>query len=88
MKENYNILNSYSYSHSKSEAGDFFSEANLNEIENDICHLQTYSLTEHRKLGRSIYSKIRKQLTNAKNEKEKTQLNLLANLIKMKISTL
>ncbi len=86
MKDNYDIQKSYSYSHSERNADDFFSLADTGEIENDISHLQTYSLTEHRKLGRAIYSKIRKRLSIAKDEKEISRLKNLAHLIRMKIS--
>jgi len=88
MKDNYDIQKSYSYSHSERNADDFFSSDHFEEIENDIGHLQTYSDLEHRKLGRTIYSKIRKRLSIAKDEKEISRLKNLAHLIRMKISIL
>lgn len=88
MKDNYDIQKSYSYSHSEQAADDFFSSDHFDEIENDIGHLQTYSDLEHRKLGRTIYSKIRKKLSNEKDEKEISRLKKLAHLINMKIAIL
>ena len=88
MKKNYDFLQSYSYSHSKRSDDDFLSSDHLTEIEDDICHLQTYSNLEHRKLGRTIYSKIRKHLSKVKDEKDISRLKKLAHLIKMKIAIL
>ena len=88
MKDSYDIQKSYSYSHSEQAGDDFFSSDHLNEIENDISHLQTYSDLEHRKLGRTIYSKISKQLLNVKDEKQISRLKRLAHLINMKIAIL
>ena len=88
MKDNYDILNPYSYSHSKKDSAEFLSSDNLAEIENDISHLQTYSDLEHRKLGRTIYSKIKKQLSKENDVKEISRLKKLAHLINMKIAIL
>lgn len=86
MKDNYDILSSYS--HSQKDSADFLCSEHFEEIENDICHLQTYSDLEHRKLGRTIYSKIKKQLTKEKDVKEISRLKKLAHLINMKIAIL
>lgn len=85
MKGKYDIINSYTYSHSDWEQEAFFSSIELSEIESDICRLQTFSRDEHRNLARKVYSKIRDRISNIHDGKEKNDLQKLAHLIDMKI---
>ncbi len=57
----------------------------LSEIENDISHLKTLSLSEHRDIARRIHKNLLIQMELSSNHQEKEELFMLAQLIKMKV---
>jgi len=57
----------------------------LTEIENDISHLKTLSLAEHRNIARRIHKNLLVQIELSSNDQEKEELSMLAQLIKMKV---
>jgi len=59
---------------------------NFSEIENQICHLKTFSILSHRRYAKMLYKKIIKQVSITKNNNKKSALNKLANIIELKIN--
>ena len=62
-------------------------ETSFSEIENQICHLKTFSILSHRRYAKMLYKKIKKQLLVTKSNNKKSVLNKLAYIIELKIST-
>ena len=85
MKDKFDLDKYYAFNPSDWDDDDFFSSKNLQEIEDDISHLRTLSLFEHRKLARKIYSKLRARMASISDPNEKMKLQNLAHLIKMKV---
>lgn len=85
MKDKFDTFSSSTFNHSDMEQEDFFNATNLNEIENDICHLQTLSLNEHRTIARRVYTKINDRISSIKDSDEKKELERLASLLNMKV---
>ena len=85
MKDKFDLDKYYTFDRSDWDAEVFFSSNNLQEIEDDISHLRTLSMFEHRKLARKIYSKLRARMASISDPNEKMKLQNLAHLIKMKV---
>jgi len=60
-------------------------KTSFSEIENQICHLKTFSILSHRRYAKMLYKKIKKQLLVTKNFNKKSALNKLAYIIELKI---
>jgi hypothetical protein len=81
IKKEKNFLN-----HSSDpELNNFFISKDFEELEKDICHLQPLSLVAHRRIARKMHQAILRRIEDSGNENERSQLNRLADLIKMKV---
>lgn len=81
IKKERNFLN-----HSSDpEMNSLFISKDFEELEKDICHLQPLSLVDHRRIARKMHQAILRRMEETLNENERSQLNRLADLIKMKV---
>jgi len=71
--------------HTESDIQSSINSKSLSEIENDISHLKTLSLAEHRNIARRIHKNLLNQIELSSNDQEKEELFMLAQLIKMKV---
>jgi hypothetical protein len=71
--------------HTESDIQSSLNSKNLIDIENDICHLKTLSLVEHRNIARRIHKNLLIQIELSSNDQEREELFMLAQLIKMKV---
>lgn len=85
MKDNFDTINSYSFTQENWNEENSLSESKISDIENEICHLRTLSVYEDRVLARKLYSKIKARMSSIKDVKEKMKLNQLALMINMKV---
>jgi hypothetical protein len=70
-----------------SSKGNKAEDASFSDIENQICHLKTFSNLSHRRYAKMLYKKIKKQLLITHSNDKKSVLNKLAYIIELKIST-
>jgi len=63
-----------------------FGDFDFSEMEDEICHLRTFSNLKHRKYARLLYQKIKNQISKTRNKTRILALNKLMQIIELKVN--